>query len=288
LLDDVFELQDRIAVSVAGVVEPTVQTAEIRRSADRPTSDLTAYDQYLRALTHVASERSGYSEALALLRPAIERDPHYGPALALSAMFHAQLAVNGWTDDRETTRRTAMDLARRALRAAPDDPEVLAPSAFVLAWYGEDIDVAIGLVDRCLDLNPSFARGWYWSAVLRLFAGQPDLAIKHFKASLRLSPRDRLGAPLTGIGIALFFSRRFDEAVAKLRMALEQHPTLALPYQFLASCLAHMGRLDDAREVVARLRSLTSVVVPPGSQFRNLEHRELYLSGLRLAGGEET
>jgi adenylate cyclase len=288
-LEDVFDLQDKVASSVAGVIEPTLQAAELRRSAERPTSDLTAYDFYLRALPHqfsFASDRS--TLVLDLLGRAIERDPRYGPALAVAAFFHAQLDVNGWTDDREATRRTAIDLARRALRAAPDDPEVLAPSAFVLAWFGEDIDVAIGLVDRCLDLNPSFARGWYWSAVLRLFAGRPDLAIKHFEASMRLSPRERFGAPLTGIGIALFFGRRFDEAAPKLRMAVEQLPTFALPHQFLASCLAHMGRLDEARDIVERLRAITPVVVPSGSQFRNLEHRELYLSGLRLAMGEVT
>ena len=288
-LEDVFELQDKVAISVAGVIEPTLQAAELRRSSARPTSDLTAYDFYLRALPHqfsFASDRN--TLVLDLLGRAIDCDPDCGPALALAAFLRAQLDVNGWTDDREATRRTAIDLARRALRAAPDDPEVLAPSAFVLAWYGEDIDVAIGLVDRCLDLNPSFARGWYWSAVLRLFAGQPDLAIKHLEASLRLCPRDRFGAPLTGIGIALFFNRRFDEAAAKLLASLEQVPSLALTYQFLASCYAHMERLDEARAIASRLRSLTPVVVPSGAQFRNPEQRELYLSGLRLAAGEET
>ena len=288
-LEDVFELQDKVANSVAGVIEPTLQAAELRRSSARPTSDLTAYDFYLRALPHqfsFASDRN--TLVLDLLGRAIDCDPDCGPALALAAFLRAQLDVNGWPDDREATRRTAIDLARRALRAAPDDPEVLAPSAFVLAWYGEDIDVAIGLVDRCLDLNPSFARGWYWSAVLRLFAGQPDLAIKHLEASLRLSPRDRFGAPLTGIGIALFFNRRFDEAAAKLLASLEQVPSLALTYQFLASCYAHMERLDEARAIASRLRSLTPVVVPSGAQFRNPEQRELYLSGLRLAAGEET
>jgi adenylate cyclase len=287
LLEDVFELQDKVAISVAGVIEPTLQAAELRRSAERPTSDLTAYDFYLRALPHqfsFATDRN--TLVLELLGRAIDRDPCYGPALAVAAFLHAQLDVNGWTDDREANRRTAMDLARRALRAAPDDPEVLAPSAFVLAWFGEDIDVALGLVDRCLDLNPSFARGWYWSAVLRLFAGKPDLAIKHFEASLRLSPRDRFGAPLTGIGIALFFGRRFDDAAAKLLASLEQVPSLALTHQFLASCYAHMGRLDEARDVVKRLRAITTVVVPSGSQFRNPEHSELFLSGLRLAAGE--
>jgi adenylate cyclase len=263
------------------------QAAEIRRSANRPTNDLTAYDLYLRALPHQFSFGSDRNTSvLDLLGRAIERDPHYGPALALAAFYHAQLDVNGWTEDTETTRRAGIDLARRALRAAPDDPEVLGPAAFVLAWFGQDIDGAIGLIDRCLDLNPSFARGWYWSAVLRLFAGRPDLAIEHFETSIRLSPRNRFGAPLGGIGISLFFSRRFDEAAAKLLASVEQLPTFALPYQFLASCYAHMGRLDEAREIVVRLRAITLVVVPISSQFRSPEHRELFPSGLRLAAGE--
>ena len=49
-----------------------------------------------------------------------------------------------------------------------------------------------------------------------------------------------------------------------------------------------MGRLDDARGIVERLRAVTSVVIPDASFLRNPEQRELYLSGLRLAAGEET
>src|SRR5438552_3158266 len=41
-LEDIFELQDRVAISVAGVIEPALQAAEMRRSAARPTTDLTA------------------------------------------------------------------------------------------------------------------------------------------------------------------------------------------------------------------------------------------------------
>jgi class 3 adenylate cyclase len=51
---------------------------------------------------------------------------------------------------------------------------------------------------------------------------------------------------------------------------------------------AHMGRLDDAREVVTRLRAVASLVIPDARRFRNPEHRELFLSGLRLAAGETT
>jgi adenylate cyclase len=47
-----------------------------------------------------------------------------------------------------------------------------------------------------------------------------------------------------------------------------------------------MGRLDDAREIVSRLRAITRNVIPDASYLRNPEQRELYLSGLRLAAGE--
>ncbi len=54
-LEDVFDLQDKVASSVAGVIEPALQAAETARSAHRPTDDLTAYDLYLRAYSMVLS-----------------------------------------------------------------------------------------------------------------------------------------------------------------------------------------------------------------------------------------
>ena len=287
-LEDVFELQERVGLNIAGVIEPTLQAAEIRRSADRPTNDLSAHDLFLRALSHVyPREKKGIIATLDLLRQAIERDPRYGAALAMSGWCHFQLDINDWTDDREANQRTGIDLARRALQIGPDEPEVLAVAGFVLAWYGEDIDVAIGLIDRCLDLNPSFARGWYWSGTLRIFAGQPDLALEHFETFLLLSPRDRTAFYLTGIGNALFFKRRFDDAAAKLLASLEHLPTVTPTYRLLASCYAHMGRLEEAREIVKRLLTVTRVVVPSVTPYRNPDDRELFLSGLRLAAGEE-
>ena len=102
----------------------------------------------------------------------------------------------------------------------------------------------------------------------------------------RLSPRARVGMPLFTIGQAHFLSRRFDEAVPKLLLAIQDDPSHPQLYRFLAACYAHMGRLDDARATVARLRAITAVVIPDASYLRNPEHRELLLSGLRLAAGE--
>jgi adenylate cyclase len=287
-LEDVFDLQDRVAVSVAGVIEPTLQAAEIRRSGDRQTSDLTAYDLYLRALPLAASRyKDKVVLASDLLGQAIERDPHYGPALAQLAQCHFQLDLYGWADDREQNRREGIDLARQALQAAPDDPEILVHAAIVLAHFDEDIDAAIALVERALILNPSYANGWYYSGVLRNWVGRPDLALERFASFLRLSPRSRLPFYLTAIGIALFFMGRFDEAAAKLLESLEQLPSNVLTYRVLAACYAHMGRLTEARVIVERLRALTPIVIEGATRYRNPEHRELFLSGLRMAVGEE-
>jgi adenylate cyclase len=118
-------------------------------------------------------------------------------------------------------------------------------------------------------------------------AGQADIAIERIEASLRLSPRARIGWGLVAIGAAHFVRRRFDEAVPNLLLAIQEDPDYPAPYRFLAATYAHMGRLDEAQDVIRRLRTISPVVVPPNPQFRNPEHRALLLSGLRKAGMPE-
>jgi adenylate cyclase len=285
-LEDVFDLQDKVASSVAGVIEPALQAAETARSANRPTTDLTAYDLYLRANAMVWSSARQSSEALRLMEQAIERDPHYGPALAWAAYCCYRLLVDDRSEYRGADALKGADFARRALEVAGDDPVVLANAAQALAYFGEDIGAMMALVDRALALNPNFARGWLVSGTLRLWAGQPDIAIEHAETSLRLSPRVRIGTSFLVIGAAHFASRRFGEAVPKLLLAIQEDPGFPLPHRCLAACYAHMGRLDDARTIVERLRAITSVMIPDAGFLRNAEHRELFLSGLRLAAGE--
>jgi adenylate cyclase len=288
-LEDVFELQDQVAIDVAGVIEPALQAAETARSANRATTDLTAYDLYLRALAALYPiTRERVFETLGLLEQAIAIDQHYGPALSWAAICQMRLVNDGWAEIPETSRSKAIDLARQALQVAQNDPGTLANAAQVLAYFGEDIDAMIALVDRALALNPSFARGWFRSGVLRNWAGQPDLAIKHIETSLRLSPLERMGQPLVTLGHAYLFKRQFGEAAAKLVLSIQDHPGYPNSYRALAACYAHMGRLDEARAIVSRLRAITSKVVPSDLPWRNPEHCELFLSGIRLAMAEKT
>jgi adenylate cyclase len=288
LLEDVFDLQDKVASSVAGVIEPALQAAETTRTTNSTTSDLTAYDLYLRAYAMLWSSTSQSAAALRLLQQAISRDPRYGPALAWAAFCCFRLLADGRSEDRAADRLKGVDFARRALEVAGDDASILANAAYVLAAFGENIIAMTALVDRALSLNPNYARGWEVSGGIRNWAGHPEIAIEHIEIALRLSPRVRIGNSFFQLGQAHFLARRFEDAAPKLLVAIEEDPTFPQPYRFLAACYAHMGQLDDAQGIVARLRTITSLVIPDTFNLRSAEHRELFLSGLRLAAGEET
>jgi TolB-like protein/DNA-binding SARP family transcriptional activator len=285
-LEDIFDLQDKVASSVAGVIEPTLQAAEHRRSIRRPTDDLTAYDLFLQARVALYSaSREGAIRALELAEQALERDPNYGSALAVAARCHSNFYGSGWTNDLEATRKEGIKAARRALRVAGDDPFILSNAAYALAHFGEDIAKAIALVDHSLQLNPSFARGWYLSGWLRLWAGQYDLAIEHFERSNRLDPRQSRDSTHFSVGVGHFLARRIEKAAEMLGLSLQENSEWPPTLRFMASCLAHMGRLKEAQEIVKRLREITHVVIPTAEHWRIREDREYYLDGLRLAAG---
>jgi len=286
-LEDIFELQDKVASSVAGVIEPALQAAEVRRSSDRSSQNLTAYDLYLRALPMLLSfSRDGILAALRLLEQAISRDPSYGPALGQAANCYMRLCMDGWTDDPRSDLRKGVDFARRALERAGEDADTNAIAATVLGYFGEDIGTMAGLADRAVSFNPSSARGWYLSGVLSLWAGQPDAAIERVVKSLRLSPRARVGTQHNVIGYAHLFQRRFEDAAAALLLAIQEHRANPQSYRALAACYAHMGRLDDARQVLEQLKALNSPILPEVERYHRLADREVLLSGLRMAMGE--
>jgi adenylate cyclase len=116
-LEDVFDLQDKVASSVAGVIEPALQAAETACSANRPTTDLTAYDLYLRAYAMSLSSAARFPEPLGLVEQAIARDPRYGPALAWAAICCFRLLLDGRSEDRDADRLKGADFARRAWKS---------------------------------------------------------------------------------------------------------------------------------------------------------------------------
>jgi tetratricopeptide (TPR) repeat protein len=142
-------------------------------------------------------------------------------------------------------KKNGIDLARRALRVAGDDPYVLANAALALGLFGKDIASAIVLIDRALQLNPSFAYGWRWSGMLRLWAGQYDLAIVHLETSIRFNPRESRSQTYLIIGMSQFFARRNEKAAEMIGFSLQEKPT---GYRHFALWLHAWPIWDDSKK----------------------------------------
>ena len=100
LLEDIFDLQDRVTSSVIGAISPQLERAEIERAQRKPTESLQAYDYYLRALaSFYRFTREANIEALKLTKIASGIDPEFAAAYALGARCYAQRKAFGWSTD---------------------------------------------------------------------------------------------------------------------------------------------------------------------------------------------
>jgi tetratricopeptide (TPR) repeat protein len=202
-LDDIFDLQDQVASSVVGAVEPKLRQSEIERARRKPTESLDAYDLHLRALALLnAFTAPGLAEALALLRRALTIDPGYAPAAGLAAWCILFANVQGWLPPEQRQFEEAARLARQALDSGREDPDCLWMSAYTLMLvHGEHAAVAT-IIDRALSLNPNSAQAWATRGWVHAFSGRASPAVEAFERAIRLSPRDPLAFLLFRGGLA--------------------------------------------------------------------------------------
>jgi len=288
VLEDVFDLQDRITETIVGVIEPSVRRAEIERARRKRPDNLDAYDLYLRALPHTnAAMPDEAAIAIPYLLEALELDPSYAAA-------HAALALNRETRFRsagfdENDRREAVRHARLALALGTDDANALAHAALVVLHVDRDFETASGAIARALSLNASCATALYFGAHIHAASGDPALAEDHARRALRLSPFDPASFEAhIAIAIVRVRQRRYDEAVVYGAKAIQANPRFSILYALQAMALALAGRVVEAKSFGRRLLELEPTFrVEPVVQFVGFaepETREAFARGLRQAG----
>ncbi len=261
-LEDVFALQDRVALQIAGVIEPKVRTAEMRRAAQAPLQNLGCYDLYLRAAQLRSSlSREPVLQALELLDRALAQDPDFAPALAQAAGCHSLICVNGWSENPALHRQQGLALVDRALRVCDDDASVLAQLANALmdleSKAGANIDRALALITRATSLNPGLAFAWFIGGVLNLIAGNGPAAEEQLLRATRLDPVSQLHETARAhLGLALAVQGKYAEAVAELRTASNLPPRVRLA---LACLHGELGQVIEGREELRRYEQLTTI-----------------------------
>jgi tetratricopeptide (TPR) repeat protein len=207
--------------------------------------------------------------------------------MSLAAYVHAQIVVSGWADDEKHHRPLAVEFAKRAVRLAGDDADVLSWVTGAYLPLDEDIETSVALIDRSLALNPGCAQAWLMSGFLRAALGEGERAIEHLETSMRLDPcsSDR-GHQLTGMALAKFDLGLFEEAARLLKEANQLQPAVSINLALLAACHGYLRQTDAARAAIAKYRQLSSVDIRNRtSLFKQERHRNLFLAGLDLAEG---
>jgi TolB-like protein len=289
-LEDIFDLQDQVTASVVGAITPKLEQAEIERAKRKPTASLDAYDYFLRGMaSSYQRTRTAIDEALRLFRKAIERDPDFAAAYSMAAWCYGRRKAYGWMADYPEEIAEAAALARRGAELGRDDAAALSRSANALAFVVGDLDAAGTFADRALILNPNLATAWYSSGWVRLYSGEPEMAIEHFARAMRLSPLDPLIIAMqAGTAFAHLLAGRDDEASAWAEKTAWAHTYYITPVRIAAASHARAGRMEEARKAVARLRELDPAMcvanVKIWAPLRRPEHLARLEVGLRMAG----
>jgi adenylate cyclase len=141
VLEDIFDLQDRITESVVGAIVPRLRQVEIDRARRKPTHDLDAYDCYLRGISRLQlRNREGVSDALALFRRATEMDFEYAAAYGMTALCLQLRRAAGWAADESGEASEVLRLVRRVTETGRDDPVALSTAGWALAFVNQDVE----------------------------------------------------------------------------------------------------------------------------------------------------
>ncbi len=254
--EDIFALQDEIALSVVGTIEPSLRRAEVERVKRKRPDSLDAYDLVLQAQSDVYSgmpER--VTKALVLLERALALDPTYALAHAFAAMCHHCLFLRAGLH--EESRSASIRHAQAAIVHGQDDALALTFAGFSIGMDGHDHAAAFAALEAALAVSPSSALTYIVGGVILGWAGEAERAIEWGERAMRLSPFDPWAwSAFHSLTLGYFHLGRYEEAAKAAHNAVHFNPGHSISHMLLAAALAKLGRLEEAKAAAARVLEL--------------------------------
>ena len=290
-LDNVFAMQDRVAVYVSTMIAPALRSEEIERVRRKQTENLTAYDLLLRALPARHKTFAQSQEALRLLYKAIELDPSYGSAYGFGAWCYSEQKQFGWIKPDDPRLTDGVRLANVAAERS-DDSESLWMAGFTLTLLAGEFERSLALAQKAVILNPNSANAWWTSGLARAYLRDFKNSLEDFERGRRLDPLNPIFETFwMGSAICHFLAEQYQEASDAADKALAQLPNFppALRLRIVTSGL--LGRLDEGRACVERLLAVNPDASVASMRAywepvwrRNPGALKSYLEGLRASG----
>lgn len=288
---DPFELQDRLVERVVGAIAPQLEKAEMDRVKRELTSKPAAYDLYLRGLASWNRwSKDDNANALMLFYAAIEKDPEFATPYGLAASCYQFAKANGWQSefDREEISR----LTERALELGSDDAVALCWGGHVRAFFFKEVDRALLLIDRALELDVNLAAAWQRSGWVRGYAGDHEGAIRSLQRAMRLNPLDpRVFLTQSAMAFAHFIAGRDQEASDWAAMAGRVKPNWMPALRVAIAANAMLGRTAEARDGLQAYERIDPDVnirkICEHYPFQREQDKQRLMEALRRAGVRE-
>jgi TolB-like protein/Tfp pilus assembly protein PilF/tRNA A-37 threonylcarbamoyl transferase component Bud32 len=240
-LRDVFSMQERIARAVASALE--IELAASRRLVSQPTTDIEAYQLYLRGRLALAQRtNTSLHEAARFFRQVVDRDPSSARAWTGLADAYAVLALNYWGPPGDYFAR-AKAAALRAVELDSTIAEAHASLATVSFLYDRNWGAAEQAFHRAIEIDPNYPTAHYFYSIFLSGRLRDSEAVHEGQKAKELDP---LSPPLAqGAGMAHVLAGRPAEAVPLLREATATFPDYYFPYAWLGLALARSGQPDE-------------------------------------------
>jgi TolB-like protein len=255
-VEDVFALQDEIALAVVGTIEPSLRNAEVERVKRKRPESLDAYDLVLQAQPDIYSGMPDRSaEGLALLQRALALDPAYALAHGFAAMGHHNRFLRAGLQ--EVDKLASIRHARAAIALGQDDALALTFAGFSIGMDGHDRAAAFAAFDAAIAVSPSTALAYILGSVISGWTADAARALDWGERGLRLSPFDPWAfAAHHSIMLAHFERGRYEDAVTAAYKAVQANPGHSISHMLLAAALAKLGQLEEAKAAGARVLEL--------------------------------
>ena len=245
-IGDLFAMQDEITTSLSAAIAAEIYRAEASAPARPASNDLTAWDRFLKGLSHYYHQtKADYETSIALFKEAIALDPTLSIARAYLATIMIQGIQFGWIESTRELWTTAMSLAESSVRLDPRSSFAFQILAYLHAMEGQH-EAAMAASKRALELNPydMGARGVL--GMCHFMSGEHRQAIDLFSMAAQRGNSDPRYQFAASNAFSHYLLRQYDASLSWAREELYSNPNHLQALAIRAAALAQLGRSEEA------------------------------------------
>ena len=257
-IGDLLKPESELAHRIAQAIHFSVFDAEVEHIMTQPLPTLESYSLLLGSIKLMhRSSKNEFFQTRKILDELISRHARIAAPRAWLANWYILRVTRGWSDDRQREAKEALNASHAALDRDPSDALALATEGFVYCHLLNDLETARKRCDQAVDANPSHALGWLYRGTVNAFKGEGEAAVEATRRAMELSPLDPQRYYFESLGATAELSAHQyanAERLARSSLVLNRmHPST---WRVLTISLVSQGRLDEARQALAKVREL--------------------------------